>query len=95
VTRNGATVHSCGQVSRMNTGVCRTGPVAMESEIGFYDPAQLETLVNALRHALEAAVMLSEGFENNAATARELIAVRLAVARVVGATMNLQPRKVV
>jgi hypothetical protein len=38
---------------------------------------------------------LSEGFENNAATAHELMAVRLAVARVVGATMNLQPRKVV
>ena len=79
----------------MNTTVCRTGPVALESEMGFYDPAQLEMLVKALRHALEAACMLSEGFENNAATAHELMAVRLAVARVVGATMNLQPRKVV
>jgi hypothetical protein len=79
----------------MNTDVCRTGPLAVESEMGFYDPAQLETLVKALRHALEAACILSEGFENNAATEHELIAVRLAVARVVGATMNSQPRKVV
>jgi hypothetical protein len=31
----------------------------------------------------------------NAATAHEVIAVRLAVARVVGATMNWQPRKAV
>ena len=77
----------------MNTSVCQTGPVRVESENGFYDRAQL-TLVKALGQALEAASVLSEGFENNSVTTREIIALRLAVARVVGAMMNFQPRKV-
>jgi hypothetical protein len=78
----------------MNTSVCQTGPVWVESENGFYDRAQLEMLVKALGQALEAASVLSEGFENNSVTTREIIALRLAVARVVGAMMNFQPRKV-
>jgi hypothetical protein len=77
----------------MSMGVCRTGTVPMGQRPGFYDRAQLETLTNALRQALEAAQCLSEGFEKNTATANEILTVRLAVARVVGATMDLQPRK--
>jgi hypothetical protein len=77
----------------MDTSVCRIEPPLVRSEIGFYDRAQLEMLVRVLGQALEAVVFLSDGIEKNTATARDIIAVRLAVGRVVGATMNLQPRK--
>jgi hypothetical protein len=77
----------------MDTSVCRTGPVSVESEMGLYDRAQLETLTNLLRQALDAAICLSDGFEKNTATAHDIFAVRIAVGCVVGAMMNFQPRR--
>jgi len=56
----------------MDTTVCRTEPLPVESEVGFYDRAQLDTLVTALQQALAGAVRLSEGFEKNTATAQDI-----------------------
>ena len=82
------------KVSEMDTTVCQSEPLLAESGTEFYDRSQIEKLVSALSQALEAATHLSERFEKHTLTAREIIAVRLAVARVVGATMNLQPHNV-